>query len=350
MSHATSQVGGPGLTPADGPLRTNGSLLEVSGLETHFPLGKGWRINREWIRAVDGVDFTLNRGEVLGVVGESGSGKTTVGRSVIRLERPTAGTVHFDGVDILRLPPAAMRAMRRRMQIIFQDPYASLSPRMQIGQILGEALRLHQIVPVPRINDTAAELLARVGLEDYFLYRYPHEMSGGQRQRIMIARPLSLGPELLVADEPVSALDVSVQAQILTILKVLKVRDGIAMLFISHDLSVVERIADRVMVMYRGKVMEEAPTASLIAKPQHPYTQALLSAVPFGRPGYRRPRISLKGDPPSATTQLEGCPFASRCPQALEPCHEKTPPLERKEGGHRVACHYVYGEEPGAEV
>jgi oligopeptide/dipeptide ABC transporter ATP-binding protein len=319
----------------------NGKLLEVSGLETHFPLGKGWGISREWIRAVDGVDFTLARGEVLGVVGESGSGKTTVGRSVIRLVRPTAGSIHFDGVDLLSLKAPAMRAMRRRMQIVFQDPYGSLSPRMQIGQFLGEALRLHQVVPAPRIHDTAVELLARVGLEDYFIYRYPHEMSGGQRQRIMIARALSLGPEFLVADEPVSALDVSVQAQILKIFRVLKERDGIAMLFISHDLSVVERIADRVMVMYRGKVMEEAPTASLIANPQHPYTQALLSAVPSGRPGYRRPRISLMGDPPSATARLEGCPFASRCPQALERCRLNLPPLEGKPGGHLVACHYV---------
>jgi oligopeptide/dipeptide ABC transporter ATP-binding protein len=318
-----------------------GALLEVSGLETRFPLGKGWGLTREWIRAVDGVDFTLSRGEVLGIVGESGSGKTTVGRSVIRLVEPTAGTVHFDGVDLLGLKSSAMRGMRRRMQIVFQDPYGSLSPRMQIGQFLGEALRLHQIVPEPDIHDTAVELLARVGLEDYFIYRYPHEMSGGQRQRIMIARALSLGPEFIVADEPVSALDVSVQAKVLNILKTLKERDGIAMLFISHDLSVVERIADRVMVMYRGKVMEEAPTASLIAEPQHPYTQALLSAVPTGRPGYRRPRISLKGEPASATARLGGCPFASRCPQAREPCRLKIPPLEWKSGGHMVSCHYV---------
>ncbi len=321
--------------------KTNGVLLEVSGLETRFPLGKGWRMTREWIRAVDGVDFTLARGEVLGIVGESGSGKTTVGRSVIRLVEPTAGTVHFDGVDLLSLKRSAMRAMRRRMQIVFQDPYGSLSPRMQIGQFMGEALRLHQIVPEHEIHHTAVELLARVGLEDYFIYRYPHEMSGGQRQRIMIARALSLGPEFIVADEPVSALDVSVQAKILNILKGLKERDGIAMLFISHDLTVVERLADRVMVMYRGKVMEEAPTASLIAKPQHPYTQALLSAVPSGRPGYRRPRISLKGELPSATASLSGCAFASRCPQATDRCQVNIPPLEGKPGGHRVSCHYV---------
>jgi oligopeptide/dipeptide ABC transporter ATP-binding protein len=321
--------------------RVDGALLEVHGLETHFPLGRGWRIRREWIRAVDGVDFTLRRGEVLGVVGESGSGKTTLGRSVIRLVEPTAGSVRFAGVDIGSLNAPALRAMRRRMQIVFQDPYGTLSPRMQIGQILAEALRLHQIVPEPEIQDTALDLLDRVGLEAYFLYRYPHEMSGGQRQRIAIARAISLGPEFLVADEPVSALDVSVQANILGILQELKERDGITMLFISHDLGVVERIADRVIVMYRGRVMEEAETATLITNPLHPYTQALLSAVPTGRPGRRRPRIHLTGEPPSATAELPGCPFASRCPIVQADCDSRMPPLEVKVPGQSVACHRV---------
>ena len=323
-------------------------LLEARGLETHFPLGRGWRVAREWIRAVDGVDFALARGEVLGVVGESGSGKTTLGRSVIRLVEPTAGTVTYDGIDVLALRAREMRALRRRMQIVFQDPYGTLSPRMQIGQILAEPLRLHRLVAEPDIRDTAVELLARVGLEDYFVYRYPHEMSGGQRQRIAIARALSLGPEFLVADEPLSALDVSVQAQILGILRNLKERDGIAMLFISHDLSVVERIADRVLVMYRGRVVEEAPTADLVAKPLHPYTQALLSAVPSGRPGEPRPRIRLQGELPSATAPLAGCPFASRCPIAEPPCRTTVPLLEPAHAARRVACLKVDAPGPGA--
>ncbi len=322
-------------------MSTNGTLLSVSGLETYFLLGKGWRVKREWVRAVDGVDLTLAPREVVAVVGESGSGKTTLGRSVIRLVEPTAGSIVYDGIDLLSLSASAMRAMRRRMQIVFQDPYGTLSPRMQIGQILAEPLRLHRIVAESQVHDTAVELLARVGLEDYFVYRYPHEMSGGQRQRIAIARALSLGPEFLVADEPLSALDVSVQAQILGILRDLKERDGIAMLFISHDLSIVERIADRVLVMYRGRVMEEAPTAQLIAGPLHPYTQALLSAVPSGRPGDARPRIRLEGELPSATARLTGCAFASRCPMVESECRTSVPSLEPKRPGQRVACHRV---------
>ncbi len=316
-------------------------LLAVRDLKTYFPLGKGWLGKRGVVRAVDGVDFDLRRGEVLGLVGESGSGKTTLGRTVLRLVEPTDGSVRLDGVDFLALSGKALRQIRRRFQVVFQDPYASLSPRMQIGQIVAEPLKLHHIVPRGETKDRVLELLTRVGIEPYFLYRYPHEMSGGQRQRIAIARALSLEPELIVADEPVSALDVSVQAQILNIFLELKYRDGIAMLFISHDVGVVERIADRIAVMYRGIIVEQAATDRLIANPLHPYTQALLSAVPRADRGEARKRIRLTGEPPRATEALRGCPFASRCPIVEDACRDVTPLLEEKEPGHAAACHMV---------
>ena len=313
-------------------------LLQVRGLETHFPLGKGWAGKREWVRAVDGVDFNLGRGEVLGLVGESGSGKTTLGRSVLRLVEPTAGAISFDGEDIRALKGLRLRQMRRRLQIVFQDPYASLSPRMQIGQIVAEPIRLHGIVPKEETKSRVMELLERVGIEPYFYHRYPHEMSGGQRQRIAVARALSLEPEFIVADEPVSALDVSVQAQILNIFLELRDRDSIAMLFVSHDVSVVERIADRIAVMYRGLILEHAETDALIRNPLHPYSKALLSAVPTARPGEKRKRIRLRGEPPSATEELRGCPFASRCAMVEDRCRESTPPLSEIGKGRMVAC------------
>ncbi len=256
------------------------TLLSVSGLKTYFPFGDRWLGQRQWIRAVDGVNFTIKRGEVLGLVGESGSGKTTLGKSLLRLVEPTAGTIHFDGVDLLALNGRAFRALRRRMQMIFQDPYGSLNPRMQVKQIIAEPLRYHQMVPKHQVEERVASLLARVGMEAYFMHRYPHEFSGGQRQRIGIARALALEPDFIVADEPVSALDVSVQAQILNIFLELQRKEGIALLFISHDLAVVERVADRIAVMYQGKIVEEAETDRLISRPQHPYTRSLLAAVP----------------------------------------------------------------------
>jgi len=256
------------------------ALLEVTALETWFPLGGRWLGTREWVRAVDDVDLCIGRGEVLGVVGESGSGKTTLGRSILRLVEPTGGSVRFDGREVLTLPRAEMRALRRRMQIVFQDPYSSLSPRMQIREILSEPLRLHRLVAKGDLEKKVAELLEMVGLETYFMRRYPHEMSGGQRQRIAIARAFALEPEFIVCDEPVSALDVSVQAQVLNLLLELQRKRGVTLLFISHDLAVVERVADRIAVMYRGKIVEEGEAARLIAAPEHPYTRTLLSAVP----------------------------------------------------------------------
>ena len=315
------------------------SLLQVSGLKTYFPFGSRWFGARSWVRAVDGVDLTLDHGEVLGLVGESGSGKTTLGRSVLRLVEPTEGTVMLDGVDIGKLSGRQLRPLRRRMQIIFQDPYSSLSPRLQIKRIIAEPMRLYGLANRHDEGAKVEELLESVGLEPYFMQRYPHEMSGGQRQRIAIARALSCEPDLLVADEPVSALDVSVQAQVLGLLLRLQRERGIALLFISHDLSVVERVADRVAVMYLGRIMEEAPVDQLIHGALHPYTQALLSAVPDPDPEYRRERIRLRGELPSATQPLRGCPFASRCPEAQKVCLDLTPELEEKEPGHAVACH-----------
>ncbi len=322
------------------PSRYGDVLLSVRGLKTYFPLGQGWTGKRDFVRAVDGVDFDLRRGEVLGLVGESGSGKTTLGRSVARLVEPTAGSIRFDGGDFRRLAGKELRRARRRLQIVFQDPYASLSPRMQIGQIVAEPLKLHRLVPPSQTKEKVLELLDRVGIEPYFIYRYPHEMSGGQRQRIAIARALALQPELIVADEPVSALDVSVQAQILKIFLGLKRTDGIAMLFVSHDIGVVERIADRIAVMYRGLFMEEAPTDRLIQSPLHPYTRALLAAVPGAGPAGKQ-HVRVRGEPPRATEELRGCPFASRCPLVEQVCRELTPPLEPKAPGHHVACHLV---------
>ena len=306
-------------------------LLQVRGLQTHFPYGNRWLGARGVVKALDGVDLVLGRGEVLGLVGESGSGKTTLGRSVLRLIEPTAGSVVFDGIDVLAQRGADMRRLRRRMQIVFQNPYGSLSPRMQVQQILAEPLRLHRIVDDTEIETRVLELLESVRLEPYFRFRYPHEMSGGQRQRIAIARALALEPEFIVADEPVSALDVSVQAGILAILLELQRTTGIALLFISHDLAVVERLADRIAVMYRGQVVEEGTSDQIIDKPQHPYTQALLAAA-------KRQRVAQRSTADSRQQSAGGCVFAPRCPEAQDICHQAAPALEFKQG-RKVACY-----------
>ena len=275
-------------------------LLSVRGLKTYFPFGSRWFGTRGEVKAVDDVEFEIKRGQVLGLVGESGSGKTTLGRSILRLIEPSAGEVYFEGQDILRLNPRDFRMIRRRMQIVFQDPYATLNPRMQIKQIIAEPLLFHKMVPAKKVEARVIELLAMVGMEAYFMYRYPHEFSGGQRQRIAIARVLSMEPDFIVADEPVSALDVSVQAQIINILLRLQRKMELTILFISHDLAVVESIADRIAVMHNGKIVEKAGTDYLIKYPHHPYTKSLLRSVLDVDPTTRRPikrRISTPDTP-----------------------------------------------------
>ncbi len=315
------------------------ALLEVDGLKKYFPV-RGGVLRRvvNHVRAVDDVSFDIAAGEVVGLVGESGSGKTTVGRTILRLEEATAGAVRFDGTDVTALPPAEMRRLRRRMQIVFQDPYASLNPRESVREVLTHPLRLHAIGAPGDREDRAAALLEQVGLSRDHLDRFPHEFSGGQRQRIGIARALAVEPDLIVADEPVSALDVSIQAQVINLLEDLTADLNLTLLFIAHDLGVVEHICDRVIVMYLGRVMEIASAAELYARPNHPYTQALLSAVPIPEPGRRRQRTILKGDIPSPIDPPSGCVFRTRCPMAIPDCARIVPSLTRVGPGHRSAC------------
>ena len=316
------------------------ALLEVEGLTKHFPVKSGvFGRTSAHVRAVDGVDFHVKECETLAVVGESGSGKATVGRLVLRLIEPSAGKVRFEGDDLLALDADQMRARRRRLQVIFQDPYASLNPRMTVGAMLGEPLYLHHLV-----GDEAArrarvgELLELVGLRPEHARRYPHEFSGGQRQRLAIARALAVEPRLIVADEPVSALDVSIQAQVINLMRALQQRFGLAYIFISHDLAVVKHIADRIAVMYLGKIVETATTDELFRNPRHPYTRALLSAVPLPDPTAVRERALLEGDIPSAMNPPPGCRFHTRCPFVRESCRHDVPVLADDGAGHATAC------------
>ena len=315
-------------------------MLEVTDLQKHFPVRKGvfGRISG-YVYAVDGVSFTVEAGETLGLVGESGCGKTTVGRTVLRLLEPTQGTIRLDGDDITTLGNQALRAYRRRMQIIFQDPFSSLDPRMSAGDIVGELLGVHGVAKGAERRERVAALFERVGLRTDQLNNYPHEFSGGQRQRLSIARALSLNPELIVCDEPVSALDVSIQAQVINLLMDLQAEFGLSYLFIAHDLAVVEHISDRVAVMYLGRVVEYAETRTLFENPQHPYTESLLAAVPVADPTRSRQRRLLQGDVPSPVNRPTGCHFHTRCPYATARCREEDPVLKSVAEGHQVACH-----------
>jgi len=325
-------------------------LLQVDSLKKYFPIRRGiFSGVSGWVRAVDGVSLHLAPGETLALVGESGSGKTTTGRCILRLVEPTSGSVTFDGVDLLSLAPRAMRRMRRQIQVVFQDPYASLNPRMRVRTIVREPLDIHRIGASRKERDEmVAALLQRVGLDPAMRDRYPHEFSGGQRQRIGVARALALKPRLIVADEPVSALDVSVQAQVINLLIGLQEDFGIAYLFIAHDLAVVERIADRVAVMYLGQIVEVATRDEIFRNPLHPYTRALLQAIPIPDPARARERQVLHGDLPSPSQPPPGCRFHTRCPSAVEACPRIEPPLVEVSPGHLVACHLHPGPAGGA--
>jgi oligopeptide transport system ATP-binding protein len=318
-------------------------LLEVQDLVKHFHVGGGMLAKPGGVvRAVDGVSFTIRRGETLGLVGESGCGKTTTGRCVLMLERPTSGRILFEGVDIAAVDGDVLRGVRRHVQVIFQDPYSSLNPRMTVGDILAEPLKVHRIVPEARARaERVRELLVQVGLLPQHARRYPHQLSGGQRQRVGIARALAMQPSLIICDEPVSALDVSIQAQIVNLLEDLQARYGLTYLFIAHDLSVVRHISDRVVVMYLGKVVEIADRNALYTEPLHPYTQALLSAVPIPDPKLdaKRERLVLRGEIPSPLNPPSGCVFHPRCAVAVARCAAEVPALREIRPGHCAACH-----------
>ncbi|MCH7477671.1 MAG: ATP-binding cassette domain-containing protein [SAR324 cluster bacterium] len=321
-------------------------ILEVNNLKMYFPVTEGIIFQRVvgQIKAVDDISFSVRRGETLGLVGESGCGKTTTGRCILQLTRPTSGTIRFEGTNLIELKPKDLRQMRKKFQVIFQDPYSSLNPRMSIGEIIGEGPRVHKITPGRAITEKRVkELLSLVGLSTNLITRYPHELSGGQRQRVGIARALSMNPSFIVCDEAVSALDVSIQAQIINLLEELQEEFGLTYLFIAHDLSVVRHISHRVAVMYLGKIAEIATAESLYKEPLHPYTQALLSAVPIPDPTVEaeREHIILQGEVPSPLNPPSGCVFHTRCPKATDICREALPVFEEKRPSHWAACHHV---------
>jgi oligopeptide transport system ATP-binding protein len=330
----------------DSPQSASDILVNVQDLKMYFPVTAGLVFQRKIadVKAVDGISFQVKRGETLGLVGESGCGKSTTGRALLQLYRPTAGTVNFGGTELTKLTGGDLRRMRRKMQMIFQDPYASLNPRMSVGSIIGEPLQIHGLAKGTRARkERIQDLMRVVGLNPYYANRYPHEFSGGQRQRIGIARALAVEPDFIVADEPVSALDVSIQAQIINLMEDLQQQFGLTYLFIAHDLSVVRHISDRVGVMYLGKMMELADRNELYENPLHPYTKALLSAVPVPDPAVERTRerIILTGDVPSPLRPPPGCVFNTRCPIAIEECRQAIPEFRDVGGGHMVACHRV---------
>ncbi len=322
----------------------NNVLLRVDNLVKHFPITQGIIVRKQIgaVHAVDDVSFVVRQGETLGLVGESGCGKSTTGRTVLQLYRPTSGSVHFNGVDLVKLKGEELRLMRRKMQMIFQDPYASLNPRMTVGEIVGEPLVVHRVAKQKEMEERVANLLELVGLNPAFSTRYPHEFSGGQRQRIGVARALALQPSFIVCDEPISALDVSIQAQVVNLLEDLQKQFNLTYLFIAHDLSMVRHISDRVAVMYLGIIAELADRDELYVKPLHPYTQALLSAIPIPDPmaDARRKRIILEGDVPSPVNPPSGCRFRTRCPIAEKICAEVKPEFRELSPGHFAACHF----------